>query len=339
MKLPAIKRILASLLFAFLLSFECSQLNAQADSTDQWSVIYLVRHAEKVDNSRDPELSEAGKMRAQRLAETLRSVNFDQIYSTDYIRTRQTALPTAKLGAKEIITYDPTALPDLARKLKATPGTYLVVGHSNTTPTMVKLLGGDPGKPIREKDEYDRLYVVNVKGGRTESQLVRYGGKVIAASNMIAGYPAVEYQDLAANLEGHWRYDYSFNENKVFETDGMYLQKNYVPYRIEFNVISKKARKKLTANNPEIIEHLNASCLSDLEFWVDEKGVMRYAKLESKDTDADGNLLRCRLKLRSTTNDEASFVTINSLSKGVMVISEYQGGSASDFHVFTREID
>ena len=46
----------------------------------------------------------------------------------------------------------------------------LVVGHSNTTPTLVKLLGDEAGAEINEASEFDRLYVVTVgKDGVAEA--------------------------------------------------------------------------------------------------------------------------------------------------------------------------
>ena len=55
-------------------------------------------------------------------------------------------------------------------------GRHLVVGHSNTTPELVTLLGGSPGTPIEEADEYDRLYLVEVSPhGDVGSTLLRYG--------------------------------------------------------------------------------------------------------------------------------------------------------------------
>ena len=55
-------------------------------------------------------------------------------------------------------------------------GIIAVSGHSNTTPALVKLLGGEPGVPIEEKTEYDRLYMVVLKNGQAvHSGLLRYG--------------------------------------------------------------------------------------------------------------------------------------------------------------------
>ena len=140
--------------------------------------ILLVRHAEKVDNSRDPELSEVGKQRAAELAATLKDAGLNHIHSTNFIRTKNTAQPTADFFNLEIDIYNPQDLPAFASKLKQSNGTHLVVGHSNTTPDLVKLLGGKPGTSIAEANEYDRLYVLTIgKNGKVNTVLLRYGEK------------------------------------------------------------------------------------------------------------------------------------------------------------------
>jgi phosphohistidine phosphatase SixA len=139
-------------------------------------VVFLVRHAEKVDASKDPELSEEGKERSKALAEMLKSAKVEHIHSTDFIRTRDTAEPLAKDSGLEVEKYDPNDLEGFAKRLKKSGGRHLVVGHSNTTPELTKLLGGDPGTKINEKSEYDRLYVVTIgKDGTVNSALMRFG--------------------------------------------------------------------------------------------------------------------------------------------------------------------
>lgn len=140
-------------------------------------VVYLVRHAEKVDDSRDPPLSSAGEVRAARLAEMLAEAGIERIHSTDLRRTRDTATPLADTLGITVELYDPFALSDLAARLRAEGGVHLVVGHSNTTPEMVTALGGDPVSPIDEL-EYDRLYVVRVApDGSVDSALRRFGAR------------------------------------------------------------------------------------------------------------------------------------------------------------------
>lgn len=139
-------------------------------------IVFLVRHAEKVDNSDNPELSEAGKERAKTLSEVLRNTGLEHIHSTDYIRTRNTALPVAEVFGLDIEIYDPANLNALVDKLLNTRSRHLVVGHSNTTPIMVELLGGNPGTLINEGSEYDRLYVITFGGdNKANGILLRYG--------------------------------------------------------------------------------------------------------------------------------------------------------------------
>lgn len=131
------------------------------------TVVYLVRHAEKAYAGADPPLSETGRRRAIALADRLAPVGIDRILSTDYRRTRDTVAPLADRIGVAIELYEPARMEELAEALRSGPGgTVLVVGHSNTTPALVSLLGGVPGDPIAE-DEYDRLYEVELPSGRT----------------------------------------------------------------------------------------------------------------------------------------------------------------------------
>ena len=137
-------------------------------------VIYLVRHAEKLDDSRDPPLSDAGKARAEELARMLADAGVTHVWSTDFARTRSTAAPAAVRAGLQVELYDPSKAREFVDQLKRTPGRHLVVGHSNTTPALVQLLGGSPGAAISDT-EYDRLYVVVVDPGGTTSTLLRFG--------------------------------------------------------------------------------------------------------------------------------------------------------------------
>ncbi|MFN2240281.1 MAG: histidine phosphatase family protein [Thermoanaerobaculia bacterium] len=132
--------------------------------------VILVRHGETSGGGTDPALSEAGVARARVLAETLPPV--DRIFTTSYLRTKGTAELTANRYGIAAETYDPGDLAGFATYLKALGGVTLVVGHSNTTGELVRLLGGDPGPPIAES-EYDRMYRVSLPSGST--QLGRYG--------------------------------------------------------------------------------------------------------------------------------------------------------------------
>ncbi|WP_444920152.1 SixA phosphatase family protein [Microbulbifer sp. CnH-101-G] len=156
-------------------------LNAWAEATPSNTssqVIYLVRHGEKQrgpDAGRDPQLAAAGKARAEQLARILEGVEIDAVYSTDFIRTKETARPLAEQRGLTIKSYDYRKLKEFAMELEQAGDRILVVGHSNTTSEMVALLGGEQGAPIRESDEYDRLYIVIRDRGQVTTLLQRYG--------------------------------------------------------------------------------------------------------------------------------------------------------------------
>jgi broad specificity phosphatase PhoE len=135
------------------------------------SVFFLVRHAEKADQSDESPLTEVGYIRAANLANLLRDSGVENVYSSDFKRTRDTAAPLANDLGLEVVLYDTQELVELADKLLSSPGRYLVVGHSNTTPELVRLLGGEPGSAIAE-NEYDRLYMLNHRSGAGTSTVL-----------------------------------------------------------------------------------------------------------------------------------------------------------------------
>jgi broad specificity phosphatase PhoE len=59
------------------------------------STFYVIRHGEKVDNSANPSLSVLGQERAEDLKIELANKGITEIYSTDYLRTKNTAKPLA----------------------------------------------------------------------------------------------------------------------------------------------------------------------------------------------------------------------------------------------------
>ena len=139
-------------------------------------MVIVVRHAERADGgagtasamggTSDPELSEAGKARAQKLAAMLGDAGIVAIYTTQYKRTKDTATP---LGDKIGVAYEAVPSGDMAglvAKIKShKSGAVLVVGHSNTVPVIVKALGGS-AVTVRD-DEYDSLFFVAANGTTT----------------------------------------------------------------------------------------------------------------------------------------------------------------------------
>jgi broad specificity phosphatase PhoE len=164
------RSVLLALLALFVVGDDVP-IQAQQDAT----VVYLVRHAERdEDGTADPPVTPAGRERARLLADMLRDADLTHIHTTDYLRTRSTAEPVAARMGIEPSVYDARDLDGLAARLRATPGRHLVVGHSDTTPALVRALGGDPGTPIPDP-EYDRLYILTLTSGGTSTVLIRFG--------------------------------------------------------------------------------------------------------------------------------------------------------------------
>lgn len=139
-------------------------------------MVIVVRHAERADGgatpgnsmtaSPDPQLSDAGKARAQKLALMLADAGVMAIYTTEYLRTRDTAAPlAAKIGvtAEVVMARDADVLVAKIKSHKA--GAVLVVGHSNTVPAIIKALGGSLVSV--GDDEYDSVFFVAANGTTT----------------------------------------------------------------------------------------------------------------------------------------------------------------------------
>lgn len=161
---------------SFLLILTSAVLAACAPSTPKNEITYyLVRHAEKTAEKPDPSLTEQGMFRALELGNRLRDVELTAIYSTDYTRTRDTAKPVSEMQELAVQIYDAKDLPAFAESLKSQTGHILVVGHSNTTPQLAGLLGGDPGTPIDDASEFNRFYIIKKSGDDVTSEIQTYG--------------------------------------------------------------------------------------------------------------------------------------------------------------------
>lgn len=140
------------------------------------TAVFVVRHAEKVDESRDPLLSAAGRARARALARHLRTAGVKAIYVSEYRRSALTAAPlAAALGLKPIVVpaHPTRALVDLIRKDNPND-VVLVVGHSDTVPEVLRMLGH--AKPVTiAASEYDDLFIAIPRPGAAPAVLgLRY---------------------------------------------------------------------------------------------------------------------------------------------------------------------
>jgi len=149
---------LSSMLFSVAHASEKSAL-----SDEQTFSIYLVRHAEKIKDVKDPALTQCGQFRAKQIASILEQANIKAIYSTRYKRTTATASPLAQQQKLAIKNYAPNKLEQLSLQLVKAKENTVVFGHSNTTPQMAELLGQVPVDAISE-NQYRALYQVVISG-------------------------------------------------------------------------------------------------------------------------------------------------------------------------------
>jgi broad specificity phosphatase PhoE len=134
--------------------------------------VVIVRHAEKADSSKDPDLSAAGLKRADELARMLKDSGITAVFTTELKRTQETAAPLARaLGiAPTIVPAGDSAA--LVAKLRELKGNALVVGHGDTIPDIVKALGIDTPINIPDND-YTQLFVVTL-GEKPQLLHLRY---------------------------------------------------------------------------------------------------------------------------------------------------------------------
>lgn len=125
------------------------------------NTIYLVRHAEKQDGSKDPALSECGQARAAALARYFDDIPLQAVFATPYQRTQQTAAAVAAGKQLPVNSYDPAKPEQFRKQLLAYNAPVLVVGHSNTVPQLVTQLSGIEVAPLSEL-EYSMLYQLNL---------------------------------------------------------------------------------------------------------------------------------------------------------------------------------
>jgi broad specificity phosphatase PhoE len=132
------------------------------------TVVVLARHAEpEIGSIQDPPLSAEGEQRAQKLAQMFgrdKGVGHrDASYVSDARRTQQTAAPLAeRLGKKVVVIPSADTRGTVSRIMREhSGGTVLIVGHSNTVPSLINELSGVEVARIAD-DEYDTLYVVSI---------------------------------------------------------------------------------------------------------------------------------------------------------------------------------
>jgi len=152
-------------LLAVLLGLSSSTTALAAPAPkDGTPTVFLVRHAEKVDESRDPDLSEAGRRRAQQLKRFFSDAGVTRLFCTQYKRTQQTLQPLSDAVGKPcqmVRAQEPDALVAQIRRLN-TSEVVVVAGHSNTLATIAEKLGAPKGQLKVAHHHYDDVVLLKL---------------------------------------------------------------------------------------------------------------------------------------------------------------------------------
>lgn len=149
------------ILLSILLCFSCF-LDGVAVAAET-TTVYLVRHTEKdLSQKSDPPLTEVGRTRANQWASLLQHEEIAAVFSTDTIRTRDTAAPIAAHYKLEVALY-PAKTVTKKELLEGNNGkAIVVVGHSNTVPSIVNMLIGEERYSDLSEEDYDSLFIVDI---------------------------------------------------------------------------------------------------------------------------------------------------------------------------------
>lgn len=162
------------LLLFLILSLIVPQLNAVAETKPGPTTFILIRHAERLEG-KDPDLSPDGYQRAGRLAAKLSHANIDAVYTTNFIRTKQTVLLIAAQKNLEVQFYDHEEPDSVAQNwLEQHQGqTLLIVGHSDTTPLFANaLMGHEYFMEKFDESDFGHLVIVTVPADQNSSGLL-----------------------------------------------------------------------------------------------------------------------------------------------------------------------
>ncbi len=127
---------------------------------------YLVRHAEKQDPA-DPDtpISNIGRDRAEDLKNTLVNNHINHIIVSQYLRTKQTAMPlSVAIHINEtVIALDSNHVNANVALVKTSLNQFnnsLVVGHTDNIPAIVRSI---TGKTVTiASDDFDNLFIITV---------------------------------------------------------------------------------------------------------------------------------------------------------------------------------
>lgn len=178
------------MLLALLALISVAGAPRASQSQEGATVVVIVRHAEKDSvPAADPPLTEAGRARARALVAVLANVKLGAIYSTAYVRTRETVRLTSEaqgVPVESVSGRTPAEQGEsVLQAVKKHPGqTILVAGHSNTVMAIVAALGG-PKLPDLCDGQYSKLLTVIIDQGNARLIQGSYGTIVDSCPNSL----------------------------------------------------------------------------------------------------------------------------------------------------------
>ena len=179
------------ILSALLMSLAVFSQAAVAQEEFKPITVFLIRHAEREDEPRqDPPLKREGVARSQELARLLSGAGIKAIFTSQFTRTKQTAEPLATKLGLTVTSFTLKSNPSNPRLIAAestqevtgkilerSGESVLVIGHSNSIPDVIKMLGGDTVPTIDER-KFDDLFIVTVYAkGKAKVVQLKYGAE------------------------------------------------------------------------------------------------------------------------------------------------------------------
>ncbi len=167
------KKLLLLLLGCFLFASGETSLYAQKIT------VILVRHAEKdISPGADkvnPDLTQAGRQRAENLVEKVKGYKPNEIFSSNFTRTKLTASPLARKFGLPVHLYDPKNLTELYDLIMTTnKRVFVIVGHNNTTPALANMLLKQQKYPTLSETEYGKIYVIKIDKDKITDKVLDY---------------------------------------------------------------------------------------------------------------------------------------------------------------------
>jgi len=128
-----------------------------AGAQQKLTTFILLRHAEKVsDGSKDPDLTEQGKRRAENLVALCKNTPLQAIYATSFPRNGW-SIGESEIAVREYEAFKPEPIDKILSDFEV-----LICGHSNNIPWIANYLTGDEKFKIFDDNDYDNLLMVTV---------------------------------------------------------------------------------------------------------------------------------------------------------------------------------